>query len=82
MLWKRWSTGASPAFTIGPERIPYQATASLGVAVGTDGQAVFARADEALYAAKHGGRNQVVVATAPADVEAPPLGAEVAQPLR
>jgi diguanylate cyclase (GGDEF)-like protein len=45
---------------------PLRVTASLGVATmpadGTDLQTLFAAADEALYAAKRGGKNRVVVA--------------------
>lgn len=73
---------ASAPFTIGPERTVHQATASLGVATGADGQSVFARADEALYAAKHGGRNRVVVATSatPSAMPPPSVDDAVAQP--
>lgn len=52
-------------FSIGPDQPSYRATASLGVAEGTDGRQVFASADAALYEAKTAGRNRVTLATTP-----------------
>jgi two-component system, cell cycle response regulator len=51
-------------FLLGPTRIEHRATASLGVAAGTDGPQVFAHADAALYEAKRAGRNRVMLASA------------------
>ena len=55
---------ASRAFDVGPGRRPVHLTVSIGIASFPSPQVetieeLFARADEALYRAKSGGRNQV-----------------------